>query len=286
MKKILISMISNKPDVVQRWFSLNSSVIFSYNTRMKDSKIEVMINWNNLDKIPTINHNGITVHEFLVDPLIRNGEYHWNTTRFKNVEKVEFDYLHMIDDDTAFSIYNAEQLYGPILEENVEFVKVTSDKLVLTDYDDMTLPRKVLNSPVKLKLRRSISNLHKLLSGGHIMSKDFIAKYIGVLTDYDEFNDDTYRCWVAMKYSKCYHTSRRTFYYTYLSSNYNPEDRVKSVNRFNELGINVKVNLYGSVSPVVENYELDGYTNVVKNVYKKKGQPDSYVVKRLLKSEV
>lgn len=274
--KILISMISNRPDQVQRFLQMN-------NHQIKSSKhdISLLVNFNNLEELPKLETYSVP-HTFrLVDPLKdSDGKYHWNTTRLSNtLDEFEFDYIHLLDDDVYFK-FNMDYIYDN-LEEKHDFVAVTANNIddVYNSVYEYMKDRKEPKKPVQYrKVEGKIINNLKITAGGHILSRKFLENNYDRIVSYDDFNEDTWRSYIALKYGNCYYTKNRLALYNYDAKNYNPEQRYISLNRFIELEIPVWVNDFNSIEPLLEK-PTSGCTKVGDFIYCNSGIRSSLVNK-------
>lgn len=261
--KILISMISNNPDNVKKFLQKNNYFI-------KSSKhdISIRVNFNGIPELPSLELYKLNIELVMVPPLIDNGEYRWNTTRLEGIsEKLEFDYIHLLDDDVVFKC-NLDYLYDSLDPEVHKFVQVTSERLsdVYNDSTGILNSKKPIKSVVKLRKVDKITTILKLTAGGHIMSRDYFFKHYEAIKSYDVFNEDTWRCYIALLNKCCYVTKNRLAFSEYNSLQYNPEQRYISLARFLELNIPVYVNDFNSIEPLV-NRPISGCTKVGDHIY-------------------
>lgn len=247
---ILISIISNRPDRVQRFIDNNRIHINS-----SKHNISLLVNFNNIEELPNLNTYHINNTVRIVDPLIdSDGNYHWNTTRLSDtLGNFDFDYLHLIDDDVLFKC-NLDNLYDNLDINNHKFVQVTSDRLSNIDeeFDTFIKGKRVVSKPTTFKKVDEITLATKFTAGGHLLSHDFLSDNINRLMLFDVFNEDTWRCYVALELGSCYITNRRLAVSEYDSRQYKSDERMKSLIRFTELGVPVWINNFNSITPLVK----------------------------------
>lgn len=279
--KILIAMISNNPDNVQKFLQKNNYLI-------KSSKhdISIRVNFNGIDELPRLELYKLNVETVMVPPLVSNGEYRWNTTRLEGItESLDFDYIHLLDDDVVF-MYNMDFLYDNLDPSIHKFVQVTSERLgdVYGESNDRINNKRRITKPTKFKKMDKITTVLKLTAGGHLLERDYLFSHYDEIKSYDLFNEDTWRCYLALKYNSCYATKARLSFSEYNSSQYSPDKRYESLVRFLELGVPVWVNNFNSIEPLVKE-PISGCTKVGDLVYCSNGIKSSLVRKFISRNE-
>lgn len=280
--KILISMISNSPEKVQKFLDHNHNHLINPMIH-----IRLMVNFNGLPKDADIsikNTYGVNVEVRRVPNLVdEEGNYHWNSTRLFDTRGLDFDYIHLIDDDVVFT-QNLIHLYGNLLYSKHKFIQVTATRIKRGVYSDTEevrdiLSRKKIVGYVNFNKTEEIGDRHKVTAGGHIIAHDFLQDHYYEFVNYDIFNEDTWRCYVAMKNGNCYATTRKLAISEYNSRQYNAEQKYESLVRFLELGVPVYVNYFNSITPLVSTKYMMNCCKVGDLIYCDRDIPTSLVRK-------
>lgn len=271
-------MISNKPNNVQKFFDNNHSMI-----EKSSHNITILVNFNNIETIPTdLNSYGLNTMYELIPGLIRDGKYYWNESRFRNQELVDYDYIHLVDDDVKFLMDNIDQLYDVVSKELPGFVQVTTHRVKSIDLYDSLDIYKFKHIHNKLVKGTSISSVFKITAGGHMLSRKFVDDHLDELLKFNVFNEDTYRCYVALKYDELYRTKFYTGLSEYNSKSYNSYEKLESLLRFIELGIPVSVGFTNSITPLVTIPDtLDKVDDLVYSEKKSDSKYPSLIIKYL-----
>ena len=280
--KILMSMISNSPTKVQHFLDHNYKNLINPMIHIK-----LLVSFNGLDEdtdYENLNTHGVDVELRKITNLIdKDGNYHWNSARLFDITGYPFDYVHLIDDDVVFT-QNLIHLYGNLVYSKHKFVQVTAHRIKSGVYDNTDevksiLAKKKLVGYVQFNKTEEITDRHKVTAGGHIIAKDFLVQHYAEFKSYDIFNEDTWRCYVAMKNGNCYATTRKLAISEYNSRQYNAEQKYESLVRFLELGVPVYVNYFNSITPLISTKYMMNCCKVGDLIYCDRDIPTSLVRK-------
>lgn len=116
--KLVIAIVSCYPDKIKSYLESNYD-------KLKSDKYDVVIaiNWNNVDEIPNAQYKDLKVENYRTVDIYPNypdkSVSNWNIARFTNIDKMDFDYVILQDDDILYKTH-IDLLLDEVINKEVD----------------------------------------------------------------------------------------------------------------------------------------------------------------------
>lgn len=272
MKKLLVTILSCKPNTVVTYFDNN----YEYYKSNKYS-IEFLINWNNVEEVPNFEYKDLIIHNRRTLDVFPNypdkNISNWNKSRFTNTLDFDYDYLLLQDDDVRHNSSSIDYLI-----DEAELVGMDGLTVLLArdlrPYKTYNIEEELSNLSRTYKIKhknKKFTGRYSGSQGGHLLHLDFIRNNYDKLTKYNGHGEDCYRQSVAMKEGKFYYTQGKVTMMYYDYKGYSKELQLKSAIDAAKV---IDLPVYFRISPSVCWYPmfdndllLSDYIEVSDNLY-------------------
>ena len=265
--KLVIAIVSCYPDKIKSYLESNYD-------KLKSDKYDVVIaiNWNNVDEIPNAKYKDLKVENYRTVDIYPNypdkSVSNWNIARFTNIDKMDFDYVILQDDDILYKTH-IDLLIDEVINKEVDGLVLLQGRS-LRPYRTYDVNHEIdkLNDKYTIRKRNHSTPTYAGNQGGQLLSRQFLLDNYKTMMEYNGHGEDCARSGIAFSQNKFYATSGNVLLGYYDFRGYSKELQVSSAYDVSKLGLfPVMIKWNTEWYPISPDYNLDELVQVKGNLY-------------------
>lgn len=272
--KLLVSLLSNKPEQVEQFLLINSGVFQS-----SRHQVDLLINWNGLEEYPPANVSDYyydsfdkVTHTRTCDVYDKDGVPHWNEARLSTVLERDFDYVWILDDDVR-PLYHVDRLLDLIESHpnNIGHLMLRGKEAKPKSFADNTELIEKYNIGLEELSIQKVNRYSDRVGGnqcGQILSREYFLNNYEEIMKYNNHGEDCWRTLIALMQDNCYVSSTYVGLCEYNPKQYPRDLRTRAALEVSKISpVPIFVSQASNWRPIYPSKLAKNYEEVLPNIY-------------------